>query len=385
MRILDGVRVVDLCPYIPGPFATLMLRDLGASVIKVEPPDGDPMRAMGAMDDTDRSASYRALNGGKTVVRLDLKSREGREVCAALIAGADVLISSFRPGVLDRLGLGAERLAQLRPGLIHVALSGWGQTGPYRDRAGHDITYMALGGGLAQSGTGPTPSFGYPPVSDYAAGLQAAFAAVTALLGIARGTLEAPADRPIELDVSMTDTVLAWQAAALNEAQAGQPQERRALVLNGGAACYQIYRTRDGRCLAVGALERKFWESFCQVIDQPDWIPRQWEALPQRRLIAEVGDVLRLKPLAEWMALFEPADCCVEPVWLPDEVIAHPQVLARGLLRHPSDGLELQVLLPLLINGEAAATRPPPAERTAEEALRLWYRGDAAPAVGAAG
>lgn len=372
MRILDGVRVVDLCPYVPGPFATLMLRDLGASVVKIEPPDGDPMRQMGAMNEADQSAGYRALNGGKTVVRLDLKTAEGQEVCAALLAKADVLISSFRPGVLDRLGFGAERLAALRPGLIHVALSGWGQSGPYRHRAGHDITYMALGGGLAQSGTGPLPGFGFPPVSDYAAGMQAAFAAVTALLGLARGTLAVPPDRPVELDVSMMETVLAWQAAALNEAQAGQPQERRSLTLNGGAACYQVYRTRDGRCLAVGALERKFWEAFCRVLDQPDWIPRQWESMPQRRLIADVGDVIRLKTLAEWTELFEPADCCVEPVWLPDEVIAHPQILARNLLRRPTEGLELHVLLPLLINGDSAKTRPPLEEIGAAAALARW-------------
>src|SRR5579885_3153433 len=178
---LRGIRVVDVSQFIPGPQAALHLCDLGAEVVKVEPPGGEPMRTFPPLDPDGVGAPYKLMNRGKTVVELDLKTDAGKRAFADLIAAADVLVESYRPGVLDRLGFDRKTLERLNPGLVHVALTGFGQTGPYRTRAGHDINYMALAGGLAASGTEERPVAAYPPTADHASALQAALAAAAAL------------------------------------------------------------------------------------------------------------------------------------------------------------------------------------------------------------
>ena len=185
-QCLDGVRVLDLSQYLPGPYAAQILSDLGAGVVKVEPPSGDPMRRLGLLDGDGISVFYKLVNAGKTIVCLDLKSQQGRADFTTLAGRADALIESYRPGVLDRLGLGHEALAGLNPGLVHCALSGYGQSGPYAQRAGHDINYMALGGGLATSGPPTAPAMAHPPTADFAGGMQAALATLAALLRRAR-------------------------------------------------------------------------------------------------------------------------------------------------------------------------------------------------------
>jgi len=184
---LAGLRVLDLSQYVPGPYAALLLADLGSEVLKVEPPGGEPMRRMLFRDDDGLSPLYKVVNGGKTVIELDLKAAEGKDAFAALIEHADAMVESYRPGVLDRLGFDRDRLAALNPGLVRCALSGWGQTGPYRLAAGHDTNYMALGGGLVASGTAAAPVIAWPPVADYASGIQAALTVVAALLRRGQG------------------------------------------------------------------------------------------------------------------------------------------------------------------------------------------------------
>lgn len=365
---LQGLRVLDLSQYVPGPYASLILRDLGAEVVKVEPPAGDPMQALGG-------GGYGALNDGKTVVRLDLKSEDGKAALARLLTYADVLLEAYRPGVLDRLGFPAERLAALAPRLIRVGLSGWGATGPYRDRAGHDLTYLALGGGLAGSGSGPEPDFAWPPVSDYASGMQAAMAVLATLAGRGRG--RGP-DGPVHLDVSMMESVLAWQAWPLSHALApGRGvAERRRDVLTGGAACYRLYRTADGRHMALAALEAKFWAAFCTALGRPDWTGRQDEPMPQTALIAEVEQAFAAHPLAHWMAAFDGVDCCVEPVWTPQEVVAHPHIAARGLLSAGAEGV--RIALPMLVDGASAGPRPPVRQMAADGAIAAWAAAAAA-------
>ncbi len=179
---LQGVRVLDLSQYLPGPFATQILADLGAAVLKVEPPAGDPMRRFLLLDKDGLSPWYKQVNAGKQLLRLDLKNAAGRRMLEELVALADVLLESYRPGVMERLGFGPERLRQLNPRLIHCALSGFGQTGPYRLRGGHDITYVALSGMLDLTGTVETPVVPFPPLCDYAGGKQAATAILAALL-----------------------------------------------------------------------------------------------------------------------------------------------------------------------------------------------------------
>jgi alpha-methylacyl-CoA racemase len=348
---LRGLRVLDLSQYIPGPYAALLLADLGADVLKIEPPGGDPMKTLGPGD-----ALWRALNGGKTILELDLKTVDGKSTLARLIAHADALIESYRPGTLDRLGFGQDELEKLNPKLVHVALSGYGQTGPWRLRSGHDINYMATSGGLWASGTAASPQIAHPPTADYAAGQFAAFACVSALLG------REATGKGAYIDASLADTVSAWQGPLL--AQHGVPgfaQTREAALLNGGAAYYRIYACAGGH-VTLGAIEPKFWANFCQVVGRPDWIARQSEAFPQTALIAELDALFGARTRAAWEALLGPIDCCFAVVLEPGEMAAHPQLEARGLLGR----------FPARIDDAPPPARANPTRASPEAALAAW-------------
>ena len=317
--LLDGVRVIDLSQYIPGPFATRQLADLGAEVIKIEPPGGDPMRRFMHRDDSAPSPPpspiYRHLNRGKRVCELDLKSTGGREALAALIVDADILLESFRPGVLARLGFDREQLDKLNPGLIHCALSGYGQTGPYADRSGHDINYCALSSQSIISGTAQQPVVSYPPIADHASALQAAVAMLAALH--ARNNR----DSGIYLDISITESILAWQYLPMLT----QADDRATEMLNGGAACYNLYQCADGEFVSLGAIEPVFWENFCTALEQPAWIDQQFASMPQQALIAEVAHVFAQKPRAHWCTHLEQIDCCFEILFSSAELAQQPQ------------------------------------------------------------
>ena len=360
---LKGLRVLDLSQYIPGPYATLMLADLGAEVVKIEPPAGDPMRGFGPPGPGGVTPFYSVLNRSKTVVRMDLKRPAEAAAFAGLVEKADVLMESFRPGTLARLGFGRERLVELNPRLVHCALSGFGQDGPYRLRAGHDITYMALAGGLAQQGDADTPVLIYPPLADHAGAVQAATAILAALLRRER----AAGGGGAFLDVSLFEAGLAWQYMALNH-----PAGRRATeLLNGGAAYYRVYRAADGRFLALGAIEDKFWAGFCAAIGRPDLVARHHEPLPQSALISALEALIASRPLADWLELLGPADCCAEAVAEPAAVPADPHVMARGLLRAGADGL-LDMLFPCLLDGAPPPARRPLREEPAAVVVAEW-------------
>ncbi|MBI3113137.1 MAG: CoA transferase [Rhodospirillales bacterium] len=296
---LAGVRVLDLSQFLPGPFATQLLADMGASVLKIEPPAGDPLRRMDMMSgrpqpEGKRTPYYDAINAGKTVLALDLKAAAGKDAFAGLLARADVLLESYRPGVLDRLGFGRDRLKAINPGLVHCALSGYGQSGPNRLRSGHDVNYIASTGAYAASGPADKPAMAWPPAADYASALQAALTITGALAARAR------TGRGAFLDVSLAESMLAWQAWGMTAATTGQPPRRGENLLNGGAAYYQIYETKDHRFVTLGALETHFWRNFCDAMGHPEWTARQHEPMPQRALIAEVAAAIAAKPLAHW-------------------------------------------------------------------------------------
>ncbi|MGQ9369756.1 CaiB/BaiF CoA transferase family protein [Azospirillum sp. ST 5-10] len=367
LAFLAGVRVVDLGQYLPGPYAAQMLADLGADVVKVEPPAGDPLRRLGPVDGDGTTFAYKLLNAGKTVVRLDLKSADGRAAFEALVARADALVESFRPGALARLGLGPERLRALNPGLVHASLSGWGYDGPYAGRAGHDLNYMAVGGGLAESGTAERPGISHPPVADFASAQHTALSVVAALFGRARD------GRGVFLDLSIMETVLSWQGLNLTAAARGTLPRRGEGLLSGGAACYGVYRTADGRFATLSALEAKFWEAFCRAVGRPDWIARQDEPLPQRALTAELAALFAARPLADWQALLDPVDCCFEAVpdtaALPD----HPHVAARGQVRRGGGPEPLvETRLGIRADGGPPPDRTPLAEADADTVLARW-------------
>ena len=367
---LTGLRILDLSQYIPGPYGSLILADLGAEVIKVEPPGGEPMRAIGPRDEDGVSIWYRMVNGGKTVVEIDLKSDAGKRALRTLVAHADALLESYRPGVLDRLGFGHEALHAMNPQIVSCSLSGWGLAGPYRLRGGHDINYMALTGGLERSGVPERPVVSFPPTADFASGMQAALSIMGGLIGRSRGD----SGQGATIDVSIAETVLPWQIWALN----GLFHEdwnvaRAAQFPNGGAAFYNIYETGDGRFVTLGALEDKFWRNFCTACDRPAWIERQWEPRPQEALIGEVAAFVKARTLDEMNRLMEGIDCCYEPVHRLEEMPDHPQIEARQMLRrHDGPPPAYEILFPGWIDGKPPPPRPPVRYESAPALLARW-------------
>ena len=289
-------------------------------MIKIEPPGGDPMRRFMAAGDDEPSPAYRHVNRGKRICRLDLKQDGGRRVLSGLLQGADILLESYRPGVLAGLGFGRDRLERINPRLIHCALSGFGQTGPWARRAGHDVNYCAVAGQSLVSGTAERPVIAYPPIADHAGALQAAVAMLAALHGReSRGS-------GIFLDISITESILAWQYLPIMTG-AG---ERAASILNGGAACYNIYRCADGAFVSLGALEPRFWENFCEALQRPDWIARQHEPMPQTELIGEVSAAIEAKNVDDWNELLDSVDCCYAPLLASDELANNSYLRALG-------------------------------------------------------
>lgn len=325
---LQGLRIVDLTRLLPGDFATWVLADLGAEVIKVEDTGGgDYMRWMPPMVGHS-SAMYRALNRGKKAIRVDLKQDAGRDILHRLIDTADALVEGFRPGVMERLGFGWETVHRHRPSLVYCAITGYGQDGPLAQRAGHDLGYNSLAGLIGVTGTASgelaIPGF---QVADLAGGgLGGALSIVSALLARERD----PEGRGTFLDVSMYDGVSAIIAPHLARYLAGeQGGGPGRMYLNGGLACYHLYRSQDDRWMALTALEPKFWKAFCKMVDRPDLLQRHLDT--DADFIAEVAGIIAARPRAEWERLNEEHDAMLEPVLDFGEVPEHPQFKARGL------------------------------------------------------
>ena len=358
-RFLEGVRVLDLSQYLPGPFATRMLADMGADVVKVEPPEGEPGRRLEREGQESISPYYNVVNAGKRVIELDLKSDADAARFADLARRADVLLESFRPGVMERLGFGEQRLKALNPKLIHCALSGYGQTGPLRLASGHDLNYVALTGTLSATGTRETPAIPFPPMADHSGALVAVVSILGALLARDRG------HNGVFIDVSLNESLLFLQELAF-----AFDARRCQGLLSGGAACYQIYRTADDEFVTISPLEPKFWANFCHALGHPEWLRRQYEPLPQTDLIAEVAAVVATKPLTHWDPLLTEADCCYQPVIAHDQVPNHPHVRSRGLVGKLGDDTE--VLFPVFVDGAPPQQRTEVSFTDPEVVTRSW-------------
>lgn len=322
--MLHDRLVLDLTRHLPGPYATQLLGDLGARVIKVEaPPGGDPTRAVPPYDASGVSAAFRALNQGKRSLGLDLKRPEARDLILRLCARADVVVEGFRPGVMARLGLDPQELMRAHPHLVVCSISGYGQDGPYRDRAGHDLNYQAYAGALWVStdreGRAITPGL---QLGDLSAALAASVGVLAALLERER------TGRGRWVDAAMLDALVSLQALHLGPHLAGQPTLPGRLPLSGGLPSYGLYRCADGRHVALGALEPKFFQGFCAAVGRPEWAERQFDP----GLEAELAALFATRPRDEWRFILEDADCCLAPALDYDEVRQDPQVQARGLL-----------------------------------------------------
>jgi alpha-methylacyl-CoA racemase len=361
---LHGLKVLDLSRLLPGPYATLVLADLGATVDKVEEPTGgDYIRQMPPLRDGE-SALFYGLNRNKRSLALDLKSEAGREAFKRLVRGYDVLVESFRPGVMDKLGLGEAVLRAENPRLIYCAISGYGQTGPDRLKAGHDLNYAARAGVLAYGGAaGGAPAFPGVQMGDIGGGSLFALVGILAALHERERT-----GRGRFVDVSMTDGTMAFLhmhlAARLAMGEQGTPLQRGREALNGGYACYGLYGTKDGRWLAVGALEPKFFAGLCERLGRMDLLTDGYDtAEAGARVKAELARLFAEHPLAYWQERLAGTDLCIEPVLEGDEVLKDPQLQARGLFVEAQDsqrGRKVTHLLTPLRMGPTPL-RPPPA------------------------
>ncbi|HEU5059635.1 MAG TPA: CaiB/BaiF CoA-transferase family protein [Kofleriaceae bacterium] len=347
-RTLEGIRVLDLSRLLPGPFLTMVLADLGADVVKVEDPRiGDYLRQIPpALDGI--SGRFLVLNRGKRSLALDLKADSGRAAFLRMVEKADVVVESFRPGVMERLGVGWSQLQERNSRLVLCSISGYGQTGPYVERAGHDLNYIGLAGVLAMTGgADAAPAMPGVQIADLAGGgLWGLSGVLAALLGREKS------GRGAHVDVAMCEGSLALLAAELGSVAAGgEPPTRGRATLNGGLACYGVYRTADDRYISVGALEPKFWLAFNQAIGRKSDMS-ELIATPkiQERVRAEVQAVIATRTRDEWAAVFAAHDCCAEPVLEVEEVVGHPLHQARGVFSRapgPGGGEVMQVRTPL--------------------------------------
>ena len=317
-QFLSDVRVVDLTRLLPGPFATMLLADMGADVIKVEDPHrGDYARYYPPMVGAS-SAFFQGLNRNKRAITVDLKKEEGRALLERVLETADVLIESFRPGVLERLGLGRQRLSEKFPELILCSISGYGQSGPNRDVAGHDANFLALSGVLYTNGgaDGPPQIPGFQ-LADVAGGALYAALGITSALYRRHAT-----GRGVHLDISMTEGALSFLIPTIARHGAGTKEERGKGMLTGGLPSYRVYATADGRHLAVGALEPKFWNPFVELIGAEHLKGQSLIGGDQGEKIAgELAAILGGKTLEQWEEIFGDADICVEPIRNLDEVL----------------------------------------------------------------
>ncbi|HTM22094.1 MAG TPA: CoA transferase, partial [Kofleriaceae bacterium] len=309
MAALDGIRVLDLSRLLPGPFLTMILADLGADVVKVEDPRvGDYMRQMGP-GKAGLSGRFLAVNRGKRSLALDLKAPAGRDAFLRMVERADVVVETFRPGVLDRLGVGYPALRERNRGIVLCSISGYGKDGPYAERAGHDLNYIGLAGVLAMTGeaAGRKPAMPGVQIADMAGGgLWGATAVLGALVGRGR------TGEGAHLDISMCEGSLALLAAEIGnlDCEHGAPT-RGGEMLNGRLACYGVYQTADGKFLSVGALEPKFWMAFNAAIGRRgDLAELIAPAERQEQIRAEIQEILSGKTRDQWVDHLRAHDCC---------------------------------------------------------------------------
>jgi crotonobetainyl-CoA:carnitine CoA-transferase CaiB-like acyl-CoA transferase len=388
---LQGIRVLDLSRLLPGGFCSLLLADFGADVLKVEDTGmGDYIRWSppyyeGAHDSAS-SALFLSLNRNKRSIRLDLKSDGGREALLALVRESDVVLESFRPGVLERLGVGYERMREENPGIVYCAISGYGQDGPKRDASGHDMNYLGLIGLLGLTGAPPSPRGGEPvqaagQIADLGGGALMAAFGILAALRERDGSAEHPGSGEGQMvDVSMADGALSWLAmvAAAYFADGVVPR-RGDLPLAGALICYRPYECADG-WVSLGALEPKFWQAWCRGVGCEELVAKQFEH-PGSDAHVQVQEIFRGRTRAEWEAFAREHDCCLEPVLELDEALDSQLVRAREMVveldqpgaQRPVRQLGVPIKLTRTPGEHARLPGPALGEHTEEALLEAGY------------
>ena len=390
---LEGLKVLDLSRLLPGPFCSLLLADLGADVIKVEDTGmGDYARwappLYPGVEQSAAGALFLSLNRNKRSVRLDLKSDGGREAFLRLANDADVVLESFRPGVLDRLGVGYDVLKEANPGLVYCAISGYGQDGPGRDAAGHDMHYLAMGGLLGLTGDADgAPVQAAGQIADIGGGaLMAAFGILAALRARDRD------GQGQFVDVSMFDGALSWLAMPASRVLLdGEGIERGGMELAGSLICYRPYACSDGH-VALGALEAKFWKAFCEGVERPDLVEKQFEPVGSD-VHREVEAIFAARTRDQWEEFATVHDCCLTPVLSLAEALESEMVKARAMvavLTQPGAQKQVELLgAPVKFSGTPADTDRLPGpglgEHTDEVLAAAGYSADEIAALHDAG
>ncbi|WP_236035074.1 CaiB/BaiF CoA transferase family protein [Alkalihalobacterium elongatum] len=374
---LNGIRVIDLSRLLPGPYCTSFLADFGAEVIKVEEPHVGDYARWEEPKVGKESAIFSSLNRNKKSVTLNLKTNESKEVFIELIKTADVLVESFRPGVMDRLGLGYKELSEINPKLIYCAITGFGQTGPYAKLPGHDINYLSYAGLLELQGElNQKPALSSVQIADIGGGsLMAAIGILIAIIN--RGK----SGKGQFVDISMLDGAVSWLQTILpNYFVNKEKPVRGELTLSGGKACYEVYETADQRYLSVGALEPKFWKEFCIGIEREDLIdlldaPQN----KQNEMKVEIGEIILQKPLNEWIKIFEKLDTCVAPLLNFEELITNPQINERRMIEEfigPSGEVIKHIGIPIKLSdtpGEIYSKAPELGQHNEEIFKKIGY------------
>ena len=344
--MLSDVKILDLSTLLPGPYASMVLADLGAKVLRVESPTRvDLVREMSPQAGAS-SAAHQYLNRSKESIALDLKQAEAIEIIKTLVEEYDVVLEQFRPGVMDRLGIGYEVLKAINPKIIYCAITGYGQTGPYKDRAGHDLNYLAIAGISSYSKRkeqSPIPQ-----------GIQIADVAGGSLHGVI-GILTALYHRQRTgegqmIDISMTDCAFALNAMSGAGALAGNEIPTAESQLLNGGTFYDYYQTSDGRYLSVGSLEPQFFSGLCQLLDLDHLLLLANKASAQQQIKDSFTYAFMQKTYDQWQAIFIKFDLCVEPVLNLKEASEHPQIVARELIidvPHPHTGMQKQLACPI--------------------------------------
>lgn len=378
---LDGIRVLDLTRLLPGPAATQYLADMGADVIKIEDIRSGDYARFGAPGNQRNSALFHLLNRNKRSMRLNLAKAEGRELLHELAKTADVVVESFRPGVAARLGFDYAALQKVNSNIIVASISGYGQTGPYKDRAAHDVNAIAYAGVLDQIGQPDRPSIPNFQIADLAgAAMHTVIGVTTALFERERTRNKGESYSGKAIDISMLDCTLAMNVIPM-ASMLGMQQwpERERDTLSGGLSCYSVYQTKDERFVALGALEGKFWTGFCEAVSEPEYAKKHAVngitadgSAPADGVQAMLERVFASKTLYEWDAFAAEHDVCVSPILTLDEALDDPQVRAREMIvthQDPTDGRQQTLAFPIKMSDFTfEITRPAPqyGQHTAE-------------------
>jgi len=348
IELLKGVKILDLSRLLPGPLCSLFLADMGADVLKIEDTGAGDYTRWDLPKIKENSAFFLMLNRNKKSMRLNLKEQDGYDILCELVKDADVVIEQFRPGVAEKLKVDYKTLSKINPGLVYCSITGYGQDGPYRDKAGHDLNYIGFSGLLGQTGWRKgRPIIPGTQVADQAGGsLMAVMGILAALIGKSR------TGRGEYVDVSMMDGTMSLMVIALGSYFGyNNVLERGESLLTGSSPCYDVYETKDGKFMALGAFEAKFWKSFCVVVDRPDLIEKQFPKVEELDEVRkEVEGIFKQKTRDEWVDCMAGVDACCTPVLELDETVENEQVKARNMIfemDHPFEGRIKQIGFPL--------------------------------------